>query len=564
MSLLLTKLGKVELARSYFRDIRTDNDFYYFSFGKTTEWTDEDNPPTPVDQQINTNEFRRNIMFIKKITSANVCSIVRRIDWTSGTIYDRYDDKYLGLSDGDAGYTNRSWRTATNLPDANFYVLTDDDNIYKCIDNRDSNGDVIASTDKPTTTGVEVQITSDNYHWKYLGTITDGDKTRFLDDNWIPVRKLVGRVNEETGELDENDTVADTFDVNGELDTVTIVNGGSGYTNPQVSVVGDGVNGDVIVTASAGVIDTATIDRVGSGYSFALVQVQDDTGTGAELKLTLGDTDSALALDQAAVENAATKGTIDRIEVTTAGVGYTDGDTTITISGDGSGATATPTIDSNGSITGITITNAGSNYTFANVSITEGVGTATTLGTARAVVSPINGHGSNIVRELFSTTLALTVSLSDPDNEDLILNNDFRQIGLIKNVKSYSDLDQQFNSITGRATFEIQLANVTEYGKYTIDDTVTTASGGEFIVAQKLSNSTGYFIYLIPVVPEIVTTSPFEDLAVNSDTTLAADINSISVPEFSPKTGELVYVENRGAINRAEDQAEIIKAFVTF
>lgn len=563
MSLLLTKLGKVELARSYFRDIRTDNDFYYFSFGKTTEWTDEDNPPTPVDQQINTNEFRRNIMFIKKITSANVCSIVRRIDWTSGTIYDRYDDKYLGLSDGDDGYANRSWRTATNLPDANFYVLTDDDNIYKCIDNRDSNGDVTASVDKPTTTGVEVQITSDNYHWKYLGTITDGDKTRFLDDNWIPVRKLVGKTLP-SGDPDENDTVADTFDVNGELDTVTIVNGGSGYTNPQVSVVGDGVNGDVAVTVSAGVIDTATISTVGSGYSFALVQVQDATGTDAELKLTLGDTDSALALDQAAVENAATKGTIDRIEVTTAGVGYTDGDTTITISGDGSGATATPTIDSNGSITGITITNAGSNYTFANVTITEGVGTATTLGAARAVVSPINGHGSNIVRELFSTTLALSISLSDPDNEDLILNNDFRQIGLIKNVKTYSDLDQQFNSITGRATFEIKLANATEYAKYTVDDTVTTASGGEFIVAQKLSSSAGYFIYLLPVVPEIVTTSPFEDLTVNSDTTLAADINSISVPEFSTKTGELVYVENRGAISRAEDQAEIIKAFVTF
>lgn len=563
MSLLLTKLGKVELARSYFRDIRTDNDFYYFSFGKTTVWADENNPPTPVDQQINTNEFRRNIMFIKKITSANVCSIVRRIDWTSGTIYDRYDDKYLGLSDGDDGYANRSWRTATNLPDANFYVLTDEDNIYKCIDNRDTNGDVTASLDKPTTTGVEVQITSDNYHWKYLGTITDGDKTRFLDDNWIPVRKLVGKTLP-SGDPDENDTVADTFDVNGELDTVTIVDGGSGYTNPQVSVVGDGVNGDVSVTVSAGVISAATISTVGSGYSFALVQVQDATGTGAELKLTLGDTDSALALDQAAVENAATKGTIDRIEVTTAGVGYTDGDTTITISGDGSGATATPTIDSNGSITGITITNAGSNYTFANVTITEGVGTATTLGTARAVVSPINGHGSNIVRELFSTTLALSISLSDPDNEDLILNNDFRQIGLIKNVKTYSDLDQQFNSITGRATFEIQLANATEYAKYTVDDTVTTASGGEFIVAQKLSSSAGYFIYLIPVVPEIVTTSPFEDLTVNSDTTLAADINSISVPEFSTKTGELVYVENRGAINRAEDQAEIIKAFVTF
>ncbi|MGZ4463623.1 MAG: hypothetical protein ACXVZP_12430, partial [Gaiellaceae bacterium] len=52
-------------------------------------------------------------------------------------------------------------------------------------------------------------------------------------------------------------------------------------------------------------------------------------------------------------------------------------DATVAISGDGTGATATAQVGANGAVTGLTITNPGSNYTTATVAI-SGSGTGAT------------------------------------------------------------------------------------------------------------------------------------------------------------------------------------------
>lgn len=557
MALLLTRLGRTELARSYFRDIQNQNDYYFFTLGKTTEWDDEDNPDQPVDTAAEANKFRRNILFVQQISTANTCNLVRRIQWESGTIYDRYDDAYHGLSEGDNGYENRSWRTAQTLPEANFYVITGDNNIYKCIDNRDVNGDVIPSTAEPTSTGTDFEDTADNYRWKYMGTVTDGDKTRFLDSNWIPVRKLTGGNGE-------------SFDVNGEIDSITISSGGSGYTAaPEIVINGDGEGAGATCTIDgSGQVDSITITSSGSGYSFALVEFLPSNGedpasiTDAVARVTLGDVDLTDSLDQYAVEQVTgNEGAIDRIEMTANGINYVDGDVTIIIDGDGSGATGTPVIDANGQIVSITINNSGTNYTYAEVNIIQSAGTGTGAA-ARAVIAPINGHGDNMVRELYSTTIAISTSLADPDNSDLVLNNDFRQIGLIKNLRKYSDTTQAFVSLTGNACFEIELDTAAELAKYSVDDEVTSSDGGSFVVAQT-RNSEGYFLYLQPIKGTVTVDSVLTNTT-TSATTLASSINNVNPPEFSIKTGELIYMENRGNVSRQQDQAETIKAFITF
>ena len=632
MALLLTKLGKTELARSYFRDIQNQNDYYFFTFGKTTEWSDESNPDTPVDSPSAANSFRRDILFAQQITAANACHLVRRIDWTTNTIYDRYDDTYHGLSEGDDGYANRSWRTAQTLPDANYYVLTSENNIYKCIDNRDANGDVVPSDTEPTGVDLDI-ITAGDYKWKYMGTVTDGDATRFLDSNWIPVRKLSGGNGQR-------------FDVNGRIDTLTITNGGSGYiVAPGVSILGDGTGASATCTINgSGEVDSISIGAAGSGYSFAIAQflinsgvktltvtnggsgydpdnpptvtisiptspdgiqatatasvsvggeitgltITEDgsgyetaptvtfsgsggatatatieTGSGAAASVGLGDPDITSGLDQWAVEQAASDsaGQIDRIEMTSAGLNYIDGDVTITITGDGSGATGTAVIDNNGQITDITIGNAGSGYTFAEVSITQGSGTGSGA-VARAIVAPLNGHGDNIVRELYSTTIAVVTSLSDSDNSDLILDNDFRQIGLMKNLKQYSDVTQAFTNTTGTASFVVELDSQSELDKYDVDDEVTSSSGGEFYVSQT-RNSDGYFLHLQPVKGSVSAATSLSNTT-QGTSTATINITAVTEPEFSIKTGELVYYENRGTIGRQADQAETIKAFITF
>ena len=101
--------------------------------------------------------------------------------------------------------------------------------------------------------------------------------------------------------------------------------------------------------------------------------------------------------------------------------------------GDGTGATATATIDSSFAVSNITITNAGSGYTWMNVYVVGGnVG-----GYADAILAPLNGHGSNIVIELGGNTIIANIQIKTV-TDYIGTGNDngtFREISIISNVK---------------------------------------------------------------------------------------------------------------------------------
>jgi hypothetical protein len=536
VALLLTRSGRVELARSFHRDIQNLNDQVYFTIGRTTPWEDEQLPEDAIDSNYYLNEFRRNIMFVQKITSANICHLARRIDWTSGTVYDPYDDSY--------SEDNLSESGEDNLADANFYVVTDVFNVYKCLDN---NGGA-QSTTKPEGTGptnIEHDGNGqDGYIWKFLFQISPADRSKFLDSNFIPVRKLTG---------------TPTFDVNGVLDALAITAGGSGYsTAPQVTIDGDGTGAGASCTINTGtgVVNSITVTAAGSGYSFADVTFTGGGGSGATASTTLGvlDTDPSL---QSAVESAATGGTIGRIVISNGGINYVSGSVTVVITGDGSGATATATVV-DGEITKITVTNVGSGYTFADITFSSATGTNAV---ARAVIAPIDGHGSNPIRELYANRVGIVSTLFDRDNEDLTLGNDFRQIGLVKNLKNYPKT-AHFTDTTGNASFIVDV-DIADEDDYAVDDIILTndAVQGKFRVTQKINNVSSYKIHLQKIRGNITSSSTLTNETSN---TPGLSINSLTLPEFNVSSGEIVYIENRAAVNRNENQAETIKAIVTF
>lgn len=530
MSLLLTKLGRVELARSFYRDVNSGNDYFHFSLGKTGAWPDDEAPPTPVDSDSFTREYRRNILFTQLITSANVCHLARRIDWVSGSVYDSYDDDYSSA--------RPSYSEATTLATANFYVITDENKVYKCIDNNSN----AASTAKPTSTSTDVFELADGYTWKFLFQVSSADETAFLDTEHIPVRKVTGNP---------------THDVNGEIDSFTVTAGGSGYTSaPTVNILGDGKGATATAVITGDAVTDITLNSQGSGYSFALARISGGGGNGAEAIISLGDADALPALQQA-VETAAVKGTVDKIEIATAGQGYQSGDVTVTITGDGTGAEAEVTIAGDtGSITGINVTNRGSGYTFANISFTQSVGSGTNA-TARAIVSPINGHGSNPIKELFASSIGVVVSVSENTNEDLILGNDFRQIGLIKNLRDSSEVIWTNNTAT--ASF---VADVSDNSSYAVDDNITTDSGGQFTVSHIAETDSGtYSIYLQPIIGLISSSSTLEN---TTQGLTGLSINSVTSPEIDITSGDIVYVENKTPISRSSDQVETIKTVLKF
>ena len=528
MALVLRRLGRVELARTFHRDVRNRNDYFHFAVGRTEAWIDETSPEIPIDNDSYVSKFRRSMMFTQQIDSADVCLLAKRVNWATGTVYDEYDDNISS--------SNQSFTGASNLADALFFVVTDEFKVYKCISNN-NNGQ---STVKPTSTGTSVFELADNYNWKFMFQISASDQNKFLDADFIPVRKLTGNP---------------THDVTGEVDSITITAGGTGYTSvPTVVIQGDG-DGLAAGTAtiSGGAVTGVTITASGSGYSFAFITFSGGGGSGATGSVNLGDADALPAL-QSAVEGAAVSGTLDRVIVTTAGQDYAENDVQVTVTGDGTGAEASAKVNAaTGAITSVRVTNPGSGYSYAEIAIvnTSAPGTGAT---ARAIVSPQGGHGSNAPRELFANNLGVTVSFADNDNRDLILGNDFRQIALIKNIKTPAGVVYTTNTATA-----CHIINVASVASYAVDDIITTDDGGSFTVIQ--IDSTNKNIYLTSTIPLITTNSVLTNTTQNISN---LSINSITEPEVDNATGEVIYLDNRSPVIRSADQVEQIKALIRF
>ena len=65
MAVLLRKIGRAELARSYYRDIINGYDIFNFAVGKTTPWADEESPELPIDSDLYVNNLLKKISFRK-------------------------------------------------------------------------------------------------------------------------------------------------------------------------------------------------------------------------------------------------------------------------------------------------------------------------------------------------------------------------------------------------------------------------------------------------------------------------------------------------------------------
>jgi len=529
MALVLRRLGRVELARSFYRDIKNNNDYFHFAVGRTIPWTDDTVPETPIDSDAYVSEFRRSMMFTQRIDSADICMLSNRTDWVSGTVYDEYDDTYSAVNQSNSG--------AQSLAEANFFVLTDEFKVYKCISNN-SNGN---STEKPTSTGTSVFELADSYNWKFMFQISASDQNKFLDADYIPVRKITGNP---------------THDVNGEVDSVTIAAGGSGYSSvPTAAIVGDGTGATGTATISGGAVTGVTITSSGSGYSFAFVAFTGGGGTNAAGLVLLGDADSLPAL-QSAVEGAAVAGTVDRIVLAAGGLDYATGDVVISVTGDGTGGEASAYVNTTtGALTSIRVTNPGQNYSYASITITNTTAPGTGA-SARAVISPQGGHGSNATRELFSNNLGLTVSFDDNTNKDLIVGNDFRQLALIKNILTPGAVIYTTN--TGTASYIITVASG-QTTNYEVDNLITTDGGGEFTVIQV--DTDNLQVYLAASIPLITNSSTLEN---TTKSLTGLSINSVTSPEVDNATGEIVYLDNRSPITRSADQVEQIKALIRF
>ena len=124
-------------------------------------------PLTPVDSISQEFHTFDDLLAAKKVASTDVSVCIPRRNWTTGTVYDYYRHDYGHYLTGSTTSLVTADSGATALYDATFYVMTDDFNVYKCLDN---NGGA-TSTVKPTGTSTSILTTGDSYKWKVWGLI---------------------------------------------------------------------------------------------------------------------------------------------------------------------------------------------------------------------------------------------------------------------------------------------------------------------------------------------------------------------------------------------------------
>ena len=202
-------------------------------------------------------------------------------------------------------------------------------------------------------------------------------------------------------------------------------------------------------------------------------------------------------------------------------------------------------------------TNAGSNYSVANVTFTPvsgGTGAA-----ARAVLSPANGHGSNPVEELGGFYSGLSISLTGAEGADFIINNSFRQLGIVKNPFTYGT-----TTVATASTLKaLKGMTLTGSSALVIGNYFTGGTSGAVAYLDSWDSATGVVRYHQNDKTGYGTFVTAETITGQSSVGTGV-IASLQNPEVDRFSGKIIFVENRAPINRSASQIEDIKVITEF
>ena len=493
-----------------------DNELYVF-LGKTDPWPDEESPPIA---QNNIQEILRTwdtINGIRKIGVTDIVLGLREIRWESGTIYDQYEDD-------------------VDLTDKNFYVLTEQLNVYKCI----SSNNGTPSTVLPTHTTSDIPLETDGYKWRFMFSVTTSLLRKFIVPDFFPYN-------------DDPNTFAPTKP--GTIDNVRVDSVGSGYpadasidNGSEIPVFIEG-NGDqnssavVSINTSQGQITSIQdIDEPGSNYPYAPqsnipVAIRQVSGSGV-VQTSYG------------IAQTSPSGELTSVEVVINGSNYQDGEASIVQSS----CLAYAETDSSGRVinSDVPVGREGENFTQARAIIVNDDGVGASL---KPLISPIGGHGSDPANELLASFVLINLRLSG--EQGFIGLDDFRSVGLIEGPKQF-DSQQSDGSYLD---FTDQIGDA----KYTLvldggDNSQFTSS--EMIVGQT-SGAVGIQTNLFET--DKIRTSLDESLSsdfsfvvgesvVGVDSGAQDTISSILEPDIEPYKGKILYINNREVIESQNEQ----------
>ena len=257
-----------------------NNNFYTFLAHPDPQFTGVANygtinwnttPPDPRDSFQQESVYWDSMLFLKKVQQSDVTRVIPRIDWKAGTTYEMYRGSYDG---DDLSPISGS----TTLYGSNFYVMNSEFRVYVCINNGanpNSNGEKSLYEPKFIDEQTPQAAGDDGYLWKYMFTISPSDIVKFATAKYIPLPKTWG---------DNTTAIIKSAAVPGKLETIVIKNFGNNYavdgnndkTISDISIDGDGTGALCEVGLNGGKISSVTVTNGGSGYTWARLRFEKD------------------------------------------------------------------------------------------------------------------------------------------------------------------------------------------------------------------------------------------------------------------------------------------------
>jgi hypothetical protein len=272
MSAIITDNIRILNAKNFVASLESTSNSYYSFIGLPNSQDYDENwdnfPIPPKDSFDEINEVWETIIALKKISNDDIRQVVRKIQWISGDSYDMY--RHDISRNHVSNVTER-----TSLYASNFYVVNEDFRVYICLQNGTTpeypNGR--PSLDQPTFTDLEPRsagTSGDGYIWKYLYTIKPSDAIKFDSVDYIPAPR-----DWETNP--SNESVRKNSSKSGQLKIATIVSRGFNLGPARSYIVpinGDGKGAEAtVIVGNDSRIESITIRNGGSGYTYATLDL---------------------------------------------------------------------------------------------------------------------------------------------------------------------------------------------------------------------------------------------------------------------------------------------------
>lgn len=489
MAAIIRDSFKVRTLKQFIAGLATDS--LYLGIARPQLWDEvglDATVPAPINNPIGILQDWEDMTAMKRIISTDVSHGIFKETWQPNIKYDTYRHDWDGTRASVYNGANAYSTLPTSIGDVKCVVVTSNYQVYICLKQNIVLGEVQASLYSPDTgtpigTNTGIVKTSDGYYWKLISVTSAGDIIKFSSKYYHPIK------------------------------TLDSAPGGADPYYPQWTAQQNSI-------ALKGGIYVVNVSSKGSGYN---------GGSSGTRAVTAPETDAEFK-----------------------------------VIGDGTGLLYTVTYGATGTIEDVEVTNPGTGYTYATITATTGVGAIFDI-----IFTPSKGLGTDPIYDVVARFLIASTKLEGAEGSgDFTVTNEFRKILLIYNPINYGS-SAISTAATLDATLSLNVQTGLSSGAYPVDAIITGATSGCKAIVVDFTSSTGAI--------RVIRTSRenLGSIYANNDFQVGETINSspgtgtgivasIATPEVQPKSGEIIYSEYRAPVLRNISQSESLSVIVKF